>query len=150
MICACMATQSVGNMARVDGGVNTKLYPQVLKEDLMESIEDYRWEAYDVEFQQDNASCHKARSVMSWFEEVGLKVMTWPAQSPDLNPIKHLWTQLKRAIGKGSRPTFLPDLWEAIEREWLNITPETTRSLVESMPRRVAAVLKSRGGYTMY
>ena len=51
-------------------------------------------------FQQDNAPCHKAKMVQEWFEEHNNKfeVLTWPPNSPDLNPIEHLWDVLDKQV----------------------------------------------------
>ncbi|KAJ4440979.1 hypothetical protein ANN_10828 [Periplaneta americana] len=51
-------------------------------------------------FQQDNGPCHKARSVMEWFEEHSgeLQLMCWAPNSPDLNPIEHIWVVIERDI----------------------------------------------------
>jgi len=76
--------------------------------------------------------------------------MTWPAQSPDLNPIEHLWSVLKRRLADLPHPKNLDELWELLEQEWYKIPPRTIADLVASMPRRVKAVRKAKGGYTRY
>jgi DDE superfamily endonuclease len=78
-------------------------------------------------------------------------VLLWPAQSPDLNPIEHLWNHLKRRLAEYEVvPNGILELWERVEKEWNNIGAEVCHNLIESMPRRVAAVLKAKGGYTKY
>ena len=76
--------------------------------------------------------------------------MVWP-QSPDLNPIEHLWNHLKRKLGEYEEPPRgIQELWERVQKEWDNIGVEECRKLIESMPRRVEAVVKAKGGHTKY
>ncbi len=51
-------------------------------------------------FQQDNAPCHKAQIILDWFLEHDneFTLLKCPPQSPDLNPIKHLWDVVEREI----------------------------------------------------
>jgi transposase len=45
---------------------------------------------------QENAPCHKARSVLAFFEEKNIQSLNWPAFSPALNPIDNLWAWIKK------------------------------------------------------
>ena len=47
-------------------------------------------------FQQDSALCHKAKSVMKWFQIKNVRVLKWPGNPFDLNSIENLWTLIKR------------------------------------------------------
>ena len=78
--------------------------------------------------------------------------MVWPAQSPDLNPIEHLWGCLKkrRLAEHENSPNGIHELCERVQVEWERIPVEECQKLIESMPRRVQAVLKAKGGYTGY
>ena len=77
--------------------------------------------------------------------------MSWPAQSPDLNPIEYLWDHLKRRLGEyENAPGGMQELWERVEAEWDKIGAGSCQKLIESMPRRVDAVIRAKGGYTKY
>ena len=77
--------------------------------------------------------------------------MVWPAQSPDLNPIEHSWGYLKRRLAEYEHPpNGILELWERIQVEWDKIPVEECQKLIESMARRIEAVLRAKGGYTKY
>nr|KAF6387472.1 hypothetical protein mMyoMyo1_007968 [Myotis myotis] len=75
-------------------------------------------------FQQDNAPCHRACIVQEWFQEHegDFTLLRWPPQSPDLNPIEHLWDEVKRAIRQlVPQPSNLTELDSAIHQAWCQI-----------------------------
>jgi hypothetical protein len=102
-------------------------------------------------YQHDSTPCHKVRYVKEWFVDNKVPEMNCPAQSPDLNPIQHLWEELERRIrSRPQRPTSLTALVTALQEELDAIPPEMFRHLVESLPGRVGAVIKAKGGPTRY
>jgi len=85
--------------------------------------------------------------------------MHWPSNSPDLNPIEHLWSHIKRELHhqypdtwqlKGSPDTIRSILKEHIHKIWWDIGSTVLERLIESMPHRVCAVLDARGNVTVY
>ncbi len=104
-------------------------------------------------FQQDNAPCHKNQIISDWFLEHDneFTLLKWPPQSPDLNPIEHLWDVVEREILIiDVQPTNLQQLRDAVMSIWTKISEECFQHLVESMPRIIKAVLKTKGGPTLY
>ena len=89
---------------------------------------------------------HKARSIQKWFVKIGVEELDWPAQSPDLNPIKNLWDKLEcRLRARPNRPTSLPDLTKALVAEGKQVPAAMFQHLVERLPRRVEAVIAENG-----
>lgn len=149
MVWGCMTSRGVGTICPLQGAVNTEVYLQVCGPQILRAIWD-RWGLAHSQctFQQDNATPHVSRPALAWFREHGIRVMIWPAQSPDLNPIEHLWAVLKRKQRYWEQPANLDALWLKIQEEWAATMPDICQRLVESMPRRLAAVIKAKGGYT--
>ena len=75
--------------------------------------------------------------------------MAVPPQSPDVNPIEHLWDLLKREKVRHAI-TSQDRLWDVLSQCWNNIEQSTLQKLVKSMPKRVQAILKAKGGHTKY
>ncbi len=91
---------------------------------------------------------HKAQIISDWFLEHDneFTLLKQPPQSPDLNPIEHLWDVVEREIHiMDVQTTNLQQLCDAIMSIWKKISEECFQHLVESMPRRIKAVLMEKG-----
>jgi hypothetical protein len=151
MMWGCMAWEGVGYGCKIDGKMDAELYTKILQDELQESLALYGRDPSAVIFQQDNDPKHKSKMATNYLKAQDIKVLSWPAQSPDLNPIEHLWTHLKKKLGEYEQPpSGILELWEHVQVEWDKIEPGVCQNLIGSMPRRVAAVLKAKGGYTKY
>ncbi len=101
-------------------------------------------------FMEDNAPAHKSRKTQQHKEAMGLRCIDWPARSPDLNPIEHVWSLMKNIKRKLTRADNMVILEQNIQKAWTEISQETINALINSMTRRVAEVIKQRGGNTHY
>ena len=101
--------------------------------------------------QDDNARPHRARVVRDFLQQNQVNVMPWPAYSPDLAPIEHVWDILGRRVrdNHGRAPT-LQILVQWLQMEWQAIPQATLRTLVRSMRRRCTECIRQRGGHTHY
>ena len=59
-----------------------------------------------------------------------VKVLEWPSQSPDINPIENLWAELKKRV-RARRPINLSQLHQLCQEEWAKIHPTYWGKLVE-------------------
>uniref|UniRef100_A0A673XNU6 Transposase Tc1-like domain-containing protein n=1 Tax=Salmo trutta TaxID=8032 RepID=A0A673XNU6_SALTR len=100
---------------------------------------------------QDNARPHVAGVCQQFLQEEGIDAMDWPARSPDLNPIEHIWDIMSRSIHQRHvAPQTVQELADALVQVWEEIPQETIRHLIRSMPRRCREVIQARGGHTHY
>uniref|UniRef100_A0A3P9HRI8 Tc1-like transposase DDE domain-containing protein n=1 Tax=Oryzias latipes TaxID=8090 RepID=A0A3P9HRI8_ORYLA len=101
--------------------------------------------------QHDNARPHVARICTQFLEAENIPVLAWPAYSPDMSPIEHVWDALDRRIRQRVPvPANIQQLRTAIEEEWTNIPQATIDNLINSMRRRCVALHEANGGHTRY
>ena len=157
MIWGCMAATGVGRLHVCQGTINGPKYLEILNVKMLSSacalfdpnITNPRV-VPDFVFQQDNAPCHVAKVVTTWFNQNHVTVLDWPGNSPDLNPIENLLRRLKVLVGK-SKPRNRAKLIESILHAWNHmIAPQELENLAYSMPRICAAVIKSKGYPSKY
>ena len=77
--------------------------------------------------------------------------LEWIAQSPDMSPIEQLWEELDRRLrSHEDKPTSKEHLFQMLKEEWEKIPEDVALNLVDSMPRRVEALVKAKGHHTKY
>ena len=102
-------------------------------------------------FQDDNARPHRGRVALGFLENHGISHMEWPAVSPDLNPIEHLWDMLERRVRPLITPACtLPELRRLLTQEWDRIPQRAIDRLIRSMRGRINECLMRQGGHTHY
>ena len=148
MIWAAMSSAGVGPLCFLKSTVNAAIYQEILEHFMLPSADKLYGDA-DFIFQQDLAPAHTAKGTKSWFNDHGVTVLDWPANSPDLNPIENLWGIVKRKM-RDTRPNNADDLKAAIKETWASIPPQQCHKLITSMPRRIEAVIKAKGAPTKY
>ena len=130
--------------------MNTEKYLKVTEKKLVTDLSNTFPGRSEV-FLQDSVPCHKAKKVMKYMKEIILKVLDWPENSPDLNPIENLWSIIKLRL-RSEDCTAKTKVIEAIIRIWFRDPEikEKYHKLVDSTPNRVQQVLKNDGGHIMY
>ncbi|CDQ79580.1 unnamed protein product [Oncorhynchus mykiss] len=87
--------------------------------------------------------------VAKWLKDNKVKVLAWPSQSPDLNPIENLGAELKKRV-RARRPTNLTQLHQLCQEERAKIHPTSCGKLVEGYPKRLTQVKQFKGKATKY
>lgn len=148
MVWGCIGHSGPGNLEIIEGTMTQNVYISILKRNLKQSAEKLgildRFYLY-----QDNDPKHKAHNSRMWTLFNCPHVMDVPPQSPDLNVIEHVWEHLERNLQNYQIKT-TQDLENSIKAEWNKLEPAYCGTLVESMPRRLNAVVQNKGSSTKY
>lgn len=151
MVWSVISSKGTGRLYIVEGTMRQDQYKRVLEKRLFPQLNEWFPGREDCIFMHDSAPCHKAKSVTQYLQEKKLKVLPWPGNSPDLNPIENVWQILKRKMAeivltnKEQLIARLIQVWhhdEDIKKAAINC--------IRSMPRRIEAVIKAKGNVTKY
>ncbi|CAB5373445.1 unnamed protein product [Rhizophagus irregularis] len=149
MIWGCMGAFGVGKYCKIDGRMDGELYREILEEEFLGTLSECDLSVDDVIFQQDNDPKHTANKTYEWFKDNDVEILDWPAQSPDLNPIEHLWNEIDRRLRQlPGNITSKDDLWDKVQLVWNQIDVDFCLKLIDTMPQRIKDVLRAGGGYT--
>lgn len=145
MFWGCFSHRGLLDLVPVDGMLRSNEYIEILKTRL---VPHYRKTNI---FQQDLAPCHTAKIVKAFFQKSKVRVLDWPGNSPDVNPIENLWFIMKQLLSKLDCTTKakvianVNKIWKESEE-----LKKHCATLVASMPNRVRQLIINKGGHISY
>lgn len=152
MVWGAVSSRGKFSLVRVPEGVRLKAasYIVLLEENLLPEVENIFTKKVGPIVLEDGAPPHRAKLTSRWYADHDIsKIQDFPASSPDLNIIENVWALLGDKVA--SRPAAtLDELWTVIQDEWKNLDLKIIKKIIQSMPARLDAVLKSHGGVTKY
>ena len=115
MVWGAFSAAGTGELLHCEKSMNALEYRRILQKGLLPTIEKLfsKEEQSDVIFQQDNAPAYTAKTTKMWFENKSIRLMCLPGQSPDLNSIVNIWSQIKHKL-TGKHFSTTHQLFEAI------------------------------------
>ncbi|CAM4598026.1 unnamed protein product [Leuciscus chuanchicus] len=134
----------VREICRVEGNINSLKYQEILATSYIPNHK--RGQI----LQQDGAPSHTSISTSKFLKAKKIKMLQdWPAQSPDMNIIEHMWGRMKEEAWK-TKPKNIDELWEACKTAFFAIPDDFINKLYESLPKCTDAVLQAHGSHSRY
>lgn len=147
MVWGCFSWQGVGPLFRIKDTMTAVEYRDILQNVMLPYAEEnmpLRWC-----YQQDNDPKHTSRLVLEWLRNANISCMQWPSQSPDLNHIENLWSDLKKRLADFAFQN-KEQFWQKTKEIWDATPLETCQKLIKSMPNRIGKLIQNHGRYTGY
>lgn len=152
MFWACFSWVGLGPIVPLEGSVTAVVYRDVLETHAVPTLKAHaRKIRKKFFFQEDNAPVHTAKIPQEFLNSQKVGRLSWPPQSPDLNPIEEMWSFVESGLRKrNEQPSNIRELEQAVVEVWAAIPKALYRNLIRSMPRRMQAVISANGGHTSY
>ena len=147
MVWGMISLVGVGHIVHFHGNIDASAYKELLHQHALPHL--HKGTIETPIFMPDSAPCHKAKTVLSFFEEEGIAVMKWPPQHPDMNPLENVW----KIIGEKAQnrnPQNIDDLWGFMKEESKSITTTFCKKLIGSCGRRCNEVIQCKGKFIKY
>ena len=147
MVWAGISLHTKTQLVHIQGNLNAQRYQnEVIRPILIPHIRANRV----MLLAQDNATCHTARATRNILAVNNIRAIPWPAKSPDLNPIEHVWDVLKRRVRELTHQRAHRELTRYIMATWTNLTQRDFRNYILSMRSRCLAVIRANWGHIHY
>lgn len=151
MIWGCITRDGPGELIKIDGIMNADKYIKILEKGLFDTVPAEGFKGGHWKFQHDNDPKHTAGDTKTWLAKCHVETIQWPPQSPDMNPIEHVWQEVKRLLEQyDTRPRNKDELWERVKTVWKNLDVSYIQSLYQSMEKRVKTLGEVKGGHTKW
>ncbi len=137
MFWRCFSWNELGPIVPLEGSVIGKTHTKVIQKYVVSTLQKHFPHGNRI-FQENNATSHHSKVVAATHENVKIVILPWPTQSPDLNPIENLWTEMKMMVRCHTPP--LSNIWELekyIKDAWKDVPLEYYKKLIDSMPQRI-------------
>jgi hypothetical protein len=151
MFWGCISVFGPGCLIPITGTMKSTDYIDVLQTHLLPIAQAWYGDALWL-LQQDNASCHTSGFSLQHINDMGIRLLSWPSNSPDMNCIENAWQVLKRKLYQQGTGRTRNEVIIHAQHIWSHDDEfrQVGINLVNSMPRRVRALYNVWGGPTNY
>jgi transposase len=149
MIWGSVSSKGPGELFHVQGRMNSGAYCDLIDTCMLPQAQTWFPNSAWI-FQQDNAPCHVSQVSRNHMEYMGIDILPWPSNSPDVSPIETAWALLKKELRK--RNVCRESLWTMCNHIWHSspMIRDYCHRIPEDMVKRIQALLKSKGAPILY
>ena len=154
MFWGCIGPDGEGRLVRCQSQITEANTSKILQDNFHQSIKQvFGEEKGPFIFQHDNTPPHRAKQTTIYTKLRGVDVLPWPANSPELNTIKHFWLFIKSKLNNDPKcppTTTREELVARICEEWRRIPESFIAKLYDPIPCRLNEAQRVRGYSTKY